>query len=136
MPREMPSTVDKLEIAELLSRYCFAVDFRGFDDLYRVFAPDFKAVYRLASMGLEDVVLGSASEAIEWLRSSLGQGEPKPRHALVNHVVEVKGDRATSRSYLAGGNGLYEAEFRRDGDGWRMSALEMRTFSKTVPDLR
>jgi len=55
---------DKAEIVELMTRYCFAVDFRDFDALRAVFAPDAEATYVLSplGLGLEDVHLSGAGE--------------------------------------------------------------------------
>lgn len=127
--------VDKLEIAEVMTQYCFAVDFRDFEGLRSVFHPDAQATYVLSplGLGLDDVDLDGADAIIGWLSSVLGNlGEPAPRHAMTNHLVELDGDRARSRSYLASG-GLYTVEHVRTPDGWRAARFEMRNFPRPQP---
>jgi SnoaL-like domain len=124
---------DKAEIVELMTRYCFAVDFRDFERLRDVFAADADATYVLSplGLGLDDVHLSGADAIVEWLSSVLGNlGEPAPRHAMTNFLIEVDGDRAHSRNYLASGGGLYTVEHVRTPDGWRAAKFEMRNFAR------
>ena len=70
---------DKAEIVELMTRYCFAVDFRDFEALREVFTTEAEATYVLSplGLGLEDVHLSGADAIVEWLSSVLGSlGEP------------------------------------------------------------
>ncbi len=116
---------DKAEIMELMTRYCFAVDFRDFEALREVFTTECEATYVLSplGLGLEDVHLSGADAIVEWLSSVLGNlGEPAPRHAMTNYLIEVHGDHAHSRNYLASG-GLYTADHVRTPDGWRAARL-------------
>ena len=105
---------DKAEIVDVMSRYCYAVDFRNMEQLRDVFTTDAQAVYVLSPLGLEDVHLSGVDEIIGWLDSVLGNlGEPAPRHTMTNHLVEIDGDRARSRSYMGSGAGLYTVEHVR-----------------------
>lgn len=52
-----------------------------------------------------------------------------PRHAMVNHLVTLDGDRARSRAYLANGSALYDCAHVRTADGWRIQRLEVRMFA-------
>ena len=127
---------DKAAITEVMTRYCYAVDFRNFDELRDVFHADAAATYVLSplGLGLDDVHLEGADAIVEWLASVLGNlGEPAPRHAMTNHLIELDGDRARSRSYLAGGGGLYTVEHVRTTDGWRAMRFEMRNFPRPEP---
>jgi hypothetical protein len=125
----MSAIADKFEIAELMTRYCYAVDFRELAGLKEVFTHDVEAVYVLRPLGLDDVPLSGVDAVIGWLDSVLpALGEPAPRHAMTNHLIELDGDQARSRSYLAGGTGLYTAEHVRTADGWRARRWEMRNF--------
>jgi hypothetical protein len=129
------TAVDKIEIAEVMTRYCFAVDFRDFEALRSVFQPDAEATYVLSplGLGLDDVELSGVDAIIEWLSSVLGNlGEPAPRHAMTNHLIELDGDRARSRSYLGSGTGLYTVEHVRTPDGWRASRFEMRNYPRAA----
>src|SRR5947209_6256408 len=122
--------LDKQQIVELMSRYCYAVDFREMEQLRTVFADDVEAIYVLEPVGVPDVFLSGVDAVIEWLDSVLGNlGEPAPRHAMTNHLIELDGDKARSRSYLAGGFGLYTAEHVRTPAGWRARQWEMRNFA-------
>jgi hypothetical protein len=132
MADQVQQLADRAEITDVMSRYCFAVDFRDFEALRSVFHANAEATYVLSplGLGLDDVKLSGVDAIIEWLASVLGSlGEPAPRHAMTNHLIEVEGDRAHSRSYLAGGNGLYTVEHWRTPDGWRASRFEMRNFA-------
>jgi hypothetical protein len=126
---------DKSEIVELMSRYCFAVDFREFGDLRDVFTADAEATYILTplGLGLDDVHLSGVDAIVEWLSSVLGNlGEPGPRHAMTNFLIEVHGDHAHSRNYLASG-GLYTVDHVRTPNGWRAAQFEMRNFPRPTP---
>lgn len=130
MDQRVSEAIDKMEIAELMTRYCFAVDFRTMQDLRDVFTEDVEADYILEPLGLgmDDVHLSGVDAVIEWLQAVLGNlGEPAPRHAMTNHLVELDGDTARSRSYLASG-GLYTVELVRTPHGWRAKRWEMRNF--------
>ena len=136
MADQVQQLADRAEITDVMSRYCFAVDFRDFEALRTVFHADAEATYVLSplGLGLDDVKLSGVDAIIDWLSSVLGNlGEPAPRHALTNHLIEIDGDRAHSRSYLAGGNGLYTVEHVRTGDGWRAAQFEMRNFAPREP---
>lgn len=122
---------DKAEITEVMTRYCFAVDFREMEQLRSVFATDAEATYILSPLGLEDVHLSGVDAIIDWLSSVLGNlGEPAPRHAMTNFLVELDGDRARSRNYMGSGAGLYTVEHVRTPDGWRAQRFEMRNFPR------
>lgn len=132
MDERTQAVVDKAEIAEVMTRYCFAVDFRQFDELRDVFHVDAEATYILEplGLGLDDVHLSGVDAIIEWLSSVLGnRGEPGPRHAMTNFLIELDGDRARSRNYLASG-GLYTVQHVRTDDGWRANRFEMRNFPR------
>ncbi len=120
---------DKLEIIETLNRYCFAVDFLDFAALETVFSEDANATYVLEPLGLDDVSLEGRDAIIAWLSSVLGNlGEPGPKHAMTNHIVELRGDSASSRSYLNVGSGIYSVEYVRTPQGWRAVDFHMRNY--------
>ena len=122
---------DKLEIIETLNRYCFAVDFLDFAALETVFAEDASATYVLEPLGLDDVSLTGRDAIIGWLSSVLGNlGKPGPKHAMTNHIVEVDGDSAKSRSYLNVSSGIYTVEYRRTTASWRANQFHMRNYKR------
>ena len=59
------------------------------------------------------------------------RGDPPmvPRHAMANHLVDVDGDRAHSRTYLANGSAVYTCEHERTAEGWRIRTLEVLMFA-------
>jgi hypothetical protein len=131
MDERLAAVVDKAEIAEVMTRYCYAVDFRDLESLRQVFTADVEATYVLQPLGLDDVPLSGVDAVIAWLDSVLpALGEPSPRHAMTNHLIELEGDRARSRSYLASGNGIYTVEHLRTADGWRARRWEMRNVAR------
>ena len=122
---------DKLEIIEALTRYHHAIDFKRWDDLDAVLAPD--AVAAWPGMGVDmglDTDAPSGRDAIKaWLKDAVGARDSL--HYMVNHVVDLDGDRATNRSMVAVADaqsnlyhmGYYDGTHRRTPDGWRITAL-------------
>ena len=124
---------DKQEIVEVMTRYCYAVDFRDLTQLRTVFMPDAQATYILTPVGMDDVHLSGVEEIIDWLGAVLPNlGEPAPRHAMTNFLIELDGDRARSRNYMGAGTGLYTVEHVRTPDGWRATRFEMRNFGTSA----
>ena len=121
--------VDRTDIVDRLSRYCYAVDFGDWDLLDSIFAEDVVATYILGPHGMDDVHFTDRKATVTWLRSVLGEESTQaPTHALTNHLVDVEGDAARSRSYLAGRPGSYTVEWRRTAEGWRAVRWEMRNY--------
>lgn len=138
-PAEFRAVADRVELTELLSRYHQTIDACEWDRLDRVFAPNAVCAYTgLDIFGVEDVRLDGREKIISWLRESLGQFDNRdPKHFFANHVFEIEGDRARTRSYLHGltprVGGVYEIEHERRPEGWRILDLHLRHFT-TDPD--
>ena len=131
MPRDrLADLVDRADIVDRLTLYCYAVDFGEWELLKSVFADDVTATYILEPYGMEDVHFTDRDSTVGWLRSVLGERSAQaPVHAMTNHLVTVEGDTARSRSYLArNAPGTYTVEWRRTADGWRAEHWEMRNF--------
>ncbi len=132
---EFRSVADRVELTELLSRYHQTIDRNDFDGLDRVFASDARCAYLgLELWGLEDVQLAGRDLIIDWLRKGLGQlDDTNPKHFFANHVFEIDGDVARTRSYMHGLTphigGVYEIEHRRTTQGWRIVDLRLLHFS-------
>ncbi|MFP8881644.1 MAG: nuclear transport factor 2 family protein [Myxococcota bacterium] len=132
---EFRSVADRVELTELLSRYHQTIDRNDFDALDRVFARDARCAYLgLELWGVEDVHLEGRERIIEWLRAGLGQFEDtNPKHFFANHVFEIDGDVAHTRSYMHGLTphigGVYEIEHHRTEEGWRIADLHLLHFS-------
>ena len=122
---------DRLEIQELLARYCQAIDGHDWEALDSVFTP--AAVIDYSEFG------GPRAE-LSGIKSFLAEVMPLHSghyHLVSNVIAEVDGDRATCRSVcnnpmvLDKGDGRthvyfcglwYEDELVRTDAGWRISA--------------
>src|SRR5689334_11839952 len=86
-------TADRLDIAETLSRYAWAMCDRDWDAWKAVFAPDAHVDYTTAGG-----IAGNPDEAAEWLSSTFAMFETTVSHGG-NVVVDFTGDdEATVRS--------------------------------------
>jgi hypothetical protein len=123
---------DRLEIQDLLVRYCYAVDDRNWDAYRGVFTPD--AV-------IDDTVTGGirsgVDEHVTFMRKALAKILIS-QHAISTTLFEIAGDSATTRTHcscpmvvdLGGGKtqvffqGLwYRHRLVRTPDGWRIKEL-------------
>lgn len=131
---EFRAVADRVELAELLSRYHQHIDSMKWESLKEVFADDAECHYLgLEMFGVSDVSLQGREKIIEWLRVNLGQfGDTQPKHFFANHVFEILGDRAKTRSYMhviaSLVSGIYEVEHRRTPEGWRIANLKLQHF--------
>jgi 3-phenylpropionate/cinnamic acid dioxygenase small subunit len=129
-PRTLAEIADRLEIQDLLTRYCRAIDTRAWDDLDTIFTPDATIDYTAAGG-----VRGAFPEVKAWLAEVLPRFA-MTQHLVTNHDIQVDGDRATSRVYVynpmgtrnAAGTldlfffgGWYNDRLVRTPDGWRIA---------------
>ncbi len=127
--RRMEAVADRLEIHELMSRYSTAVDAKRWDLLEDVFVPG--AIVDFRGNG------GPAlpyPDVVQFLQDSMG-GFAGCQHYVTNELVELDGDRATSRIYvftylasivdgdevLFADGGWYDDELVRTPGGWRIA---------------
>lgn len=133
---------DRLEIEQLLIRYCHALDRRDWDGYRNVFTPD--AV-------IEDVTAGAATvaEMLDFLPNALRRVRIS-QHAVSTVLLTVDGDRATAHSVchcpmvIELGDGTtafmfqglwYDDRLVRTTDGWRISRRAERDyFAHNVPE--
>lgn len=123
---------DRLEIADVLTRYTVAVDTKNYADLYDVFTPD--AVLDYSSPGGP---VGPPSEVIPWIEQGLA-GFVRTMHQLGQLSVQVEGDTATAKAYfynpmvlltrdgselLVECGGYYHHTLVRTADGWKSSGI-------------
>ena len=121
---------DRIEIQDLLTRYCKAIDEKDWDLLDTCFTPDAHVDYS-SSGG----IAGSYSEAREWLAKALAIF-PVTLHSISNSEVVLDGDAARSRTMVHNPMGFrnpdgsmhiftvyayYVDELVRTPDGWRIS---------------
>jgi ketosteroid isomerase-like protein len=132
---------DRLEIEQLLIRYCYAIDQRDWDAYRSVYTED--AVIDDVSAGpgnTVDDMVGFLSHALE--RVVLIQ------HAISTSLVNVNGDTASARTIchcpvvLDRGDGETEMFFQglwyvdelvRTSDGWKISKRAERDYFHNMP---
>jgi hypothetical protein len=136
---------DRLEIEQLLVRYCYAIDQRDWD-VYR-------AVYTRDAV-IDDVSAGpgnSVDDMVEFPSRAL-ERVVLIQHAISTANIEIDGDSASARTIchcpvvLDRGDGetqmffqglWYQDELVRTPDGWRISKrVEADYFHNMPPDFR
>jgi 3-phenylpropionate/cinnamic acid dioxygenase small subunit len=134
---------DRMEIEDLLTRYCTAVDTRDWD-LYRtVFTADAFIDYT-SSGGIR----GGLDEVAKWMAEVLSIFSMS-QHLVTNRDIRIEGDAATSRSYfynpmavtkrdgsqeLTFVGGYYRDRLSRTADGWRIAERILDTaWTSTSP---
>jgi SnoaL-like domain len=128
-PRELS---DRLEIEDLLTRYCYAVDDRDWDAYRRVF---------VSGAEIDDTVTGGVKSGVEEHIAYLKQALSKiimSQHAISTVLMEIKEDKATVRAVCSCpmvvnvGKGSTEVFFQglwyrnqlvRSPGGWRIKQL-------------
>lgn len=130
---------DRLEINEILARYCHALDRQDWPAFRALFAPDAKMDF--AAFGGP---VGTVADVEAHLRPVLGSIKGS-EHIATTVIIDLDGDRAQARSaaivpmtrLLDDGSehtafiGLwYEDELTRTAEGWRISArTQVRAFA-------
>ena len=128
---------DKLEITELLYRYAELIDSGDFDGVGRLLArasfggantPSVSGAANIA--GLFGMTTRRFPAGSDIAGRAAPAGTPKTRHLVLNAIIEVDGDTATSRSTFLVVQatdtvpfqpivaGRYYDRFARDADGW------------------
>ena len=123
---------DRLEIEELLVRYCYAVDDRNWEAYRNVFTPD--AV-------LDDTVTGGIRSGVEEHVTFMKRALSKiliSQHAISTILLDIRGDQASARVHCSCpmvvdlGEGKKQVFFQglwyrdrvvRTPKGWRISEL-------------
>lgn len=130
---DLQTLSDRLEIADVLTRYTRAIDTGDWDRLDTVFTPDAQIDY-VQSGGIE----AAYPEVKAWLAEVLPAFFPTRMHTLGQVDVALDGDEATVAAYFhnpmpasdgQGGEkivefgGIYHHTMTRTADGWRSRAL-------------
>lgn len=134
---------DRLEIEQLLVRYCYAVDDRDWPAYLRVFTPDARIDYSETGGPI-----GTPPEMAAFLRKALAKVK-SAQHVISTTLLEINGDHATARTIcqcpmvLDMGEGKeqvifqglwYEDELTRTADGWRIAKrYERNSYAYNVP---
>ena len=133
--RSAQDVADILELTELTSRYAYAMDGREWEVLRTLFTDDVELDYGLG----EENIMRGADLFVSSCEATLTQMDAT-HHIFANHLFQVDGDRAKGRYYMhaqhlkhgvPGGalhtlGGLYEDEFVRTADGWKISKRAYR----------
>ena len=86
---------DRLDIEEILTRYCYAVDDRDWDAYRRLFAPD--AV-------IDDTVTGGIKSGVEehvtYLKRALSK-VAMSQHVISTVLIEINGNEAAVRAHCS-----------------------------------
>lgn len=134
--------VDRIEIHELLNRYAHAIDFMDWRLLEDVFTEDAVADYSSAGEYVDvESVREGRDRIIDYYESAMAPFAGV-LHFMTNHLVEIDGPVARTRSYMhvlhLGMGGIYECRCRQTDAGWRIERLELeeRTFGEAAEKLR
>jgi ketosteroid isomerase-like protein len=132
---------DRIEIEQLLIRYCYAIDQRDWDAYRAVYTDD--AV-------IDDVSAGpgnSVDDMVEFLSGAL-ERVVLIQHAISTSLIEIDGDAARARTVchcpvvLDRGNGdsqmffqglWYVDELVRTPDGWKIARRAERDYFHNMP---
>jgi 3-phenylpropionate/cinnamic acid dioxygenase small subunit len=141
----MQEMSDRLEIQDLLARYCHAIDARDWDALDAVFTPDARIDYSETGGAA-----GSFAEIKAWLPRAL-ERFPAYQHLVATSRLDVTGDEARCRTILfnpmvhrnAAGEdqvffiGLwYRDRLVRTPEGWRIAErYEEMAYAHNTPAL-
>jgi ketosteroid isomerase-like protein len=132
---------DRMEIEQLLVRYCYAIDDRDWDAYRSVYTED--AV-------IDDVSAGpgnSVEEMVEFLSRAL-ERVVQIQHAISTSLIDIDGDTASARTIchcpvvLEGNDGEIEMFFQglwyvdelvRTPDGWKIAKRAERDYFHNMP---
>jgi hypothetical protein len=138
----LEAAVDRLEIAELMYRYAWAVDKWEWAMLDEVFADDAVADFSsVAQFTSGDGIARGRATVVSWLRTSL-EKFPDVLHFMSNPLVTFHGsNEAKVTTYMhvlhLPMGGIYHCGARRTAQGWRIShlRLEERRFEEAADRL-
>lgn len=136
---------DRIQIDDLLTRYTVAIDTKDWELLDTCFLPDAQVDYT-TSGGIKGVY----PEVREWLGKALA-AFPITQHFISNTVVQLEGDRATSKTYVynpmctnkpGGGQHVFNVgayyidKLAYTDEGWRIAERyeEQAFFDGSLPD--
>ncbi|HYC55057.1 MAG TPA: nuclear transport factor 2 family protein [Candidatus Binatia bacterium] len=126
---------DRLEIQDVLVRYCNAIDTGNYALLDEVFTAEGIGDYTAAGG-----IRGTLAEIKDWLEKALAPF-PVRQHLVTNFTVEIDGDHASTHCYLfnplgfpdAGSlamlfcGGAYRDTLVRTPQGWRITERVIST---------
>lgn len=133
---------DRAEIIELLHRYALAIDTADWALLRSLFCADASADFASVGQYVEgESAVRGVDAIVAWLQAALAPF-PDVLHFMSNHIVELRGDRASTLTYMhvlhMEMGGIYRCEAVRTPEGWKLArlALEERKFDQAAERLR
>lgn len=128
--------IDRLAVQDVISRMCVGADRRDWDAVARLFDDPVRLDYT-SLQGGEPLTTDPRSVVEGW--ASALDGLKATHHMITNQLIELEGDRARSSAYFQATHvlhaehgdsrwvlgGRYDAELRRSGGDWRITALTM-----------
>lgn len=140
---ELRATLDELAIRRLQAAYGDVVTRQAWDELPAMFLPgcpitlDLRDGRVIEQVGAEAIgaFIAASIERFEFFE-----------FALLNSVVDVRGDEATGRLYMwelrqdtsnhrwSNAFGLYSDDYRRVGGRWVFAARRYSSLARTAPD--
>jgi SnoaL-like domain len=122
---EIRRLVDRAAVSDLLNEFARRLDSGEWDRYAATFTPD--GVFELPwsrRVGREEIAAAAEADLVRFAAVM---------HYSTNHVIEIDGDTARTRSYLIGihvpdgsdpathadAGGWYDCELRRTNEGWR-----------------
>lgn len=145
--KAMQDAIDKIEIAEMQSRYMWALDWADAETYGSLFTDDAVLSWPEGHAEGREAIQSSCARAGAY-RERVNAAEPalkaaRLRHFVTNQVIRVDGDLATARAYwfdfhndnqqrwpYIPAYGHYEDELVRTADGWRFS--KRRVYNETT----
>jgi hypothetical protein len=132
--KRLEAAADRLELAELMHRYAWAIDKWEWELLDDVFTEDAEVDFSSVGQYVSgDTILRGRQAIVTWLRNSI-QPFPDVLHFLSNQIVALDGDEARITTYMQvlhlPMGGIYHSVAIRTAAGWRIRRfrLEERTF--------
>ncbi|MFC4467342.1 nuclear transport factor 2 family protein [Streptomyces xiangluensis] len=141
---------DRIDLAELLSRYADIADMKEFTHLPSRICTDPLTVDFEAVTGMP-AVTASLRDCVELLRTTLAPFAAT-HHAITGHVVTIDGDSATIHAHVRAEHwlpvelvgdgpdrwlvvGFYDTEAVRTPKGWRISRFKLTVTHQENPQL-
>jgi ketosteroid isomerase-like protein len=137
-PRALQDAIDKIEIAELQSRYMFAIDWYDAEVYGSVFTEDAVLEWPEGKAQGREAIAGAVVGIGQFFgRLAEASAPTKPahlRHFVTNRVIRIDGDTAHAAAYWFDLNndnqprwpyvaayGFYEDDLARTEDGWKFT---------------
>lgn len=143
---DLQEVSDRLEIQDLIARYCHAIDRQALDELDSIFTPDAlidytafgapKATLPEMKSYLAEVLAAHAAYYHLAASSTITvAGDTAECHTICHNPMVLHGEEGRDLLYYCGL--WYHDELVRTTDGWRIAArVEEKCYLATLPDAR